>query len=148
MDNRYHLWLKPSSKASSQFADIIQRLSLELKAPTFEPHITLLGNLNGSEAEQVARSKELARRLSPFPIHVREPAFGEDYFHCVFLIADMTPPLLHAHTLACEIFRERAESICRTSAWSMADTPNSGRATSSPGCLPRFAFRSRRVICR
>ena len=107
MDNRYHLWLKPSSKASSQFADIIQRLSLELKAPTFEPHITLLGNLNGSEAEQVARSKELARRLSPFPIHVREPAFGEDYFHCVFLIADMTPPLLHAHTLPCEIFRER-----------------------------------------
>lgn len=106
MEGRYHLWLKPSSKASSQFADVIQQLALEFEAPTFEPHITLLGNLEGSKAEHVARSKELARRLSPFPIHVREPAVGDDYFHCVFLIADMTPPLLHAHALACEIFHQ------------------------------------------
>jgi 2'-5' RNA ligase len=106
MDGRYHLWLKPSRKASYQFADVIQQLALELEAPTFEPHITLLGNLKGSEAEHVARSKELARSLPPFPINVRRPTFGEDYFHCVFLVAEMTAPLLHAHALARQIFHQ------------------------------------------
>jgi 2'-5' RNA ligase len=106
MDERYHLWLTPSRNASKQFADLIQQLALELNAPIFEPHITLLGNLKGSEAEHVARSTELARRLAPFPIALSGPAFGEDYFHCVFLVADMTAPLLHAHTLARQIFHQ------------------------------------------
>src|SRR3982751_3665403 len=105
MEPRYHLWLKPSWKASDQFAQVIQELALEFHAPTFPPHLTLLGNLRGSTAEHVTRSTELARRLSAFPIDVRELAFGEDYFHCVFLVAELTPPLLHAHTLAREIFR-------------------------------------------
>lgn len=106
MEDRYHLWLKPSREASHRFADVIQELALKLDAPTFEPHITLLGNLSGSEAEQVSMSNELARRLPPFPVNVSGPAFGEDYFHCVFLVADMTPPLLHAHALARQIFHQ------------------------------------------
>ena len=109
MDGRYHLWLKPSRKASYQFAEVIQQLALELDAPTFEPHITLLGNLKGPEAEHVARSQELAQSLPPFPINVRGPAFGEDYFHCVFLVADMTAPLLHAHALARQIFHQEGD---------------------------------------
>ena len=110
MEDHYHLWLKPSREASHQFAHVIQQLALELDAPVFEPHITLLGNLEGSEAEQVARSNELARRLRPFPINVSGPAFGEDYFHCVFLVADMTPSLLHVHALARQIFHQEDNS--------------------------------------
>lgn len=106
MDGRYHLWLKPSKRASDQFAHAIQQLALELDAPVFEPHITLLGNVEGSRAQQVARSHELARRLSPFPVNLTGAAFGEDYFHCVFLVAELTPPLLHAHALARKIFRQ------------------------------------------
>jgi len=104
MASRYHLWLKPARGVSERFAGVIQQFALELDAPTFDPHITLLGNLNGSDAEQVTRTNELARRLQPFPIHVRGPAFGEDYFHCVFLVAEMTPPLFHAHASARRIF--------------------------------------------
>ncbi|HKN86702.1 MAG TPA: 2'-5' RNA ligase family protein [Nitrospiraceae bacterium] len=110
MNSRYHLWLKPSSRASDQFAGVIQQFALELDAPTFDPHITLLGNVNGSEAQHVASSNELARRLRPFPINVSGPAFGENYFHCVFLVAEMTPPLLHAHALACQIFHQERNS--------------------------------------
>lgn len=106
MDERYHLWLNPSRHASDQFADVIQQLALELKAPIFEPHITLLGNLKGSEAEHVARSTELARCLSPFPIALSGPTFGEDYFQCVFLVVEMTAPLLHAYALARQIFHQ------------------------------------------
>jgi 2'-5' RNA ligase len=112
MNVRYHLWLKPSREASDQFADVIQQLALDLNAPTFEPHITLLGNVHGSEAEHMARSKELARRLAPCPspITVSGPAFGDDYFHCVFLVVDMTPPVLHAHTLARQIFHQKEDN--------------------------------------
>ena len=110
MEDHYHLWLKPLREASHQFAHVIQQLALELDAPVFEPHITLLGNLEGSEAEQVARSKDLARHLRPFPINVSGPAFGEDYFHCVFLVADMTPSLLHVHALARQIFHQEDNS--------------------------------------
>lgn len=106
MASRYHLWLKPSHEASDQFAEVIQQLALELDAPTFVPHITLLGHLKGFEAEHVTKSKELARHLQPFPVNVSGPGFGEDYFHCVFLVADMTPPLFHAHQLACQMFHQ------------------------------------------
>lgn len=106
MEPRYHLWLKPSGKPSHQFAQIIQELALKFQSPTFPPHITLLGNVEGSTADCVAKSTELAQRLSAFPIHVRQPAFGEDYFHCVSLVAEPTPPLVHAHMLARELFRQ------------------------------------------
>jgi 2'-5' RNA ligase len=109
MDGHYHLWLKPSRKASYQFADVIQQLALELDAPTFEPHITLLGNLKGAEAGHVARSKELARTLLPFSIKLLGPAYGDDYFHCLFLVAELTAPLLHAHALARQIFHLHEE---------------------------------------
>jgi 2'-5' RNA ligase len=109
MEVPYHLWLKPSRKASEQFAEVIQQLALELDAPTFEPHITLLGNLNGLASEHVARSNELAQSLPPFPIHVRGPAFGEDYFYCVFLAAEMTAPLLHAHAMARQVFLQEGD---------------------------------------
>jgi 2'-5' RNA ligase len=110
MNVRYHLWLKPSREESDQFADVIQQLALELNAPIFEPHITLLGNLNGSEADHMARSKELARRLSPVLITVSGPAFGDDYFHCVFLVVDMTPPVFHAQALARQIFHQEEDN--------------------------------------
>ncbi|WP_447985281.1 2'-5' RNA ligase family protein [Nitrospira sp. Nam74] len=110
MDGRYHLWLKPSRKASYQFAAAIQQLAVELDAPTFEPHITLLGNLKGSEAGHVARSKELARSLLPFSINLLGPAYGDDYFHCLFLVAELTAPLLHAHTLARHLFHEEGDA--------------------------------------
>jgi len=108
MNVRYHLWLKPSREASDRFADVIQQFARELDAPTFVPHITLLGNLNGSEAEHVASSNELTRRLRPFPINVSGPAFGEDYFHCVFLVVPMTLPLFDAHALARRIFHRES----------------------------------------
>jgi len=110
MASRYHLWLKPARGVSERFAGVIQQFALELDAPTFDPHITLLGNLNGSDAEQVARANELAPRLQPFRIHVSGPAFGEDYFHCVFLLVELTPPLFHAHALACQIFHQEGNS--------------------------------------
>ena len=110
MDDRYHLWLKPSRKASNQFAGVIQQLALELDAPAFEPHITLLGNLKGSEAGHVASSKELARSLGPFSINLLRPAYGDDYFHCLFLVAELTAPLLHAHTLARHLFHEEGDA--------------------------------------
>ena len=106
MAHRYHLWLKPSREASDLFARVIAQFALELDAPAFEPHITLLGNLIGSEAEQVARSTALARSLRPFPIQVTAPAFGEDYFQCVFLLVEITAPLFHAHASARRVFHE------------------------------------------
>jgi 2'-5' RNA ligase len=109
MNVRYHLWLKPSRGASGQFGDVIQQLALELDAPIFEPHITLLGHLNGSEPEHVAKSKELALHLRPFPIIVSRPGFGEDYFHCVFLVVHMTLPLFDAHALARRIFHQEGD---------------------------------------
>lgn len=106
MERRYHLWLKLSRNASERFADVIQQLALELNTPTFEPHITLLGNVKGSEPELLARAKELAGRVPSIPISVREAAFDDDYFRCAFMVVDITRPLRYAHTLAREIFRE------------------------------------------
>lgn len=100
----YFLWLKPSGGAYGQLAGVIAELARQWSGPTFDPHVTLLGGLEGSEAELVERSTQLAAQLSAFPIVLRRASFGDDYFQCVFLPIESTPSLLTARGAAEHLF--------------------------------------------
>jgi len=100
----YHLWLKPSGETLEVLSRAVRDLASTFGAPVFEPHVTLLTNLVGTEQEHVRRGGELARRLRPVPIVLVEPSTGPHYFQCVFLKVDPTPPVMSANMVAREIF--------------------------------------------
>jgi len=47
--SRYHLWLMPSGALYDLLADTITEISRTYQAPRFDPHVTLLSSLRGSE---------------------------------------------------------------------------------------------------
>jgi len=100
----YHLWLTPSGKAYDILVKTIADLSKVHQAPFFEPHVTLLGSLPGTEGEITVRASQLGTSLQPFDIQLTEPGYGDQYFQCVFLKAQETPAIMNAHELAKRLF--------------------------------------------
>ncbi len=104
MANTYHLWLAPTGKAYDILMEAITDLSRAYHAPVFEPHVTLLGSLPGTEEDISVRCLELGGSLSPIDILLTEPAIADQYFQCVFLKTQETPALMNAHELARRLF--------------------------------------------
>ena len=104
MATTYHLWLTPTGKAYDSLTKTITDLSKTYHAPVFEPHVTLLGSLPGTEVEISARSSQLGASLQPFDIQLTEPAYGDQYFQCVYLEVQKTPAMMNAHELARTLF--------------------------------------------
>lgn len=104
MANTYHLWLAPTGQACDILLKTITDLSRAYHAPVFNPHVTLLGSLPGTEEDIAVRCLELGESLSPIDILLTEPAFSDQYFQCVFLKTQETPALMNAHELARRLF--------------------------------------------
>jgi 2'-5' RNA ligase len=100
----YHLWLKPSGAPYDVLAEAIRELARELAAPVFEPHVTLLGHLEGREDDHRRRTELLARELSPFPIVLTDAAYGDVYFQCLFLRVQQSSAVMDAYARACLAF--------------------------------------------
>jgi 2'-5' RNA ligase len=110
MQSSYHLWLKPSGKAHDVLAEAIQDLSHKLRSPIFEPHVTLLSGLQGSEQDHLLRTEQLADWLQPLHISLIAPSYQDTYFQCLFLKVEETPPVMEAHARAKAAFADKAEA--------------------------------------
>lgn len=100
----YHLWLKPTGSPYDMLAGAIHELARELAAPVFEPHVTLLGHLEGTEREHTRRTKALARELRPFSIVLTEAAHGDTRFQCLFMRVQASAAVMDAHARARRLF--------------------------------------------
>lgn len=100
----YHLWIVPADVLWQRATDAIAVLSRELGGPRFAPHVTLTSDLEGSEAELVRRTQQLAARLSAFELELERIAFGDQHFRCIYAEARPTPPLSRARALARRAF--------------------------------------------
>lgn len=105
----YHLWLKPNGAVRGLLVQTIQKLADELGSPVFEPHVTLLANLIGTEEEHIQRSRIAAQQLQSFEVMLIDPAHDTTYFQCLFLRIEQTPSLMNAHTVARRVFEKPAE---------------------------------------
>jgi 2'-5' RNA ligase len=105
----YHLWLKPSGNAYDVLAGTIRSLARELHVPAFEPHVTLLAYLDGSEQEISRRAAGLADHLTPFECALTEPAYLDEHFRCLFVLVDPAPPIMSCHAQAAHVFAKPVE---------------------------------------
>lgn len=81
----YYLWLKPDHAGYQQFAELINSLSQRFGTPRFEPHITLLSRLLGTEAQLTPLILQLTTHRTPFTVRCAGIRFTDDYFRCLFV---------------------------------------------------------------
>jgi 2'-5' RNA ligase len=85
----YSLWFAPAP-GSSVRAVLEREIATQAAkhgTATFEPHVTLLGDLRCSEGDAQARSaaEAFARRTKPFRVSLLGVATGATVYQCVFL---------------------------------------------------------------
>ena len=85
-------------------ADTIYSLSHEFSSPLFPPHITLLGELSGSEEVLVERSQAVARQIEPFSVELTTIAYLDMYYRALFLQVRQTHSLMNANQIARQAF--------------------------------------------
>jgi 2'-5' RNA ligase len=100
----YSLWLMPAGRVASELQTLITDLSAKHKTPIFQPHVTLIGSLNLTEADAVSKTTILARKVAPFVVRLSEVACLDQYFRCVFIKAMKTECLMNANSIARLLF--------------------------------------------
>ena len=100
----FHLWLAPAGTDYDRLAGIISDLSARYRGPQFNPHLTLLGRLEGEQESLVGLTQQLARLLEPFEVRLEAPSYEPIYFRYLYLPAEPSPSLLEAHQRATRIF--------------------------------------------
>lgn len=102
----YHLWVKPSGAAYDILAATVRRLAEELGGPVFEPHISLIGSLEGTDERLTLRTEELAQQLERFKAVLTEPSYRDDHFQCLFMLVEQTRSIMNAHAIATNFFHK------------------------------------------
>lgn len=101
---KYTLWIVPQDPVKYLLQKVILDLSKKYKTPNFEPHMTLLGDIEVSEEEILAGTKKLAAGLKPFSLALGEVSFSATYFQSVFVRVKSSAKLMQANLLAKQIF--------------------------------------------
>lgn len=107
MDREYSIWLVPdmSSQAFAKLQGAIRRLSDRYDdAPSFDPHITVVGGLNKAEGTVKRNAERLVQGRSSFDINLCRPFLSTTRHQCVFLLAEPSETLIGLHEEASEIF--------------------------------------------
>ena len=110
---QYHLWLMPNGDTSNRFAHLINTLSDQYGGPRFEPHISLLGEIEGEESILFEQARMLASNLGPLSIDLQQPAFEDEYFRCVYFTVKESSEIGEAHEQAKVIFDKNPVSTFR-----------------------------------
>ena len=98
--HKYSLWLVPRVDVWDRLSRILNQLSARYNAPSFSPHVTLLGSFVGAHGKLIRQSARVAEALRPLVIRLEELDFRDEYYRCLFVHAALTEPLRKAHQAA------------------------------------------------
>lgn len=91
MAKSYALWLVPSGEVYDNLKGLIPDLSRRNGTVDFEPHITLIGGLEGEEKTLISKAHLLG--ATPFNVRLSNLEHSGEYFKCVFLNCEMSGEL-------------------------------------------------------
>lgn len=94
----------PSHDACKKLADLIYTLSKQYLTPVFEPHISLLEDVVGSEEEIISKTEKLANFITPFSVRLTDFGYEDTYFRSFFVDVQECHEIMKANSLAREIF--------------------------------------------
>lgn len=90
-ETRLSLWAMPTAHDSSPFAARIQRLATTVGAPTFAPHVTLVGSVPRATAGRTIANALAA--FGPFEVTLVGLADTAERFRCITVLVVPTSPL-------------------------------------------------------
>jgi hypothetical protein len=88
MAEKYSLWVMPSGKTKRELEDVIRVLAKRQGGLAFEPHITLLHDVEGTRVDVLRKVEQLSRLISPYAISFSTIASDKSFWKCVFLQAE------------------------------------------------------------
>jgi hypothetical protein len=97
------VWLCLEGLARARVATLIEVLAAAHGAPVFEPHVTVLGRVEGDPDDLMARLHRLAVVTSPFRVRLTEVAM-EDAFHRALYVQVRSTALLTLRARAAAAF--------------------------------------------
>ncbi len=100
---KHTLWIVPPQDIKARLHDVVSDLSGRYGGPDFEPHVTLLGDVEMERDEFIAKAHEVAEKLKPFRIQSSEVSFSTTYFQSVFVRMKASAELMQANLIAKEI---------------------------------------------
>jgi len=100
----FSIFMMSTGDVYERYKQIINQLSDKYEAPKFEPHVTLISRLELSENELLSKISELADILRPFEINLTTAEYLDEYFRCVFILAEKTNIIMKANMEARKIF--------------------------------------------
>lgn len=107
----YSLWFIPSEPAYNLLKEEIKKFSSEFKGPVFEPHITLLGEIEEKKDEMIKKAFTLTTRIKPFEVELNNINYGESYFQKLFYLTNKPRELILANEEAKKIFGRQNDSL-------------------------------------
>lgn len=105
----YSLWIMPAKPLYQKLKEKITELGSIYNTPIFEPHITLLGNIQADLETAIANTSVLAGNMAQ--VHATLSALGnsESYFKCVYIEVRKTDPLMRYNLIARKIFNTQQQ---------------------------------------
>ena len=102
--NTYSLWYMPSGEVYNKFAKIISDLAKEYDAPVFEPHVTLIGAIVGTEEALSFKTARLAELIKPFKIKLDRIDYFSERHKALIIRVEKLNKLTEANNRALEEF--------------------------------------------
>ena len=79
------IWVIPPEPVFSDVKNTIERLASTYQAPKFEPHMTVLGNIEKDFSEIEEKVRELTKNLEKLVLTLGPVSFSTTYFQSVFI---------------------------------------------------------------
>ena len=94
---QYSIWLIPSAPAFELLQNTIYTLAEKYEGPVFEPHITLLSNVEKELSEITTSLEMLAKNVYQFELRLGEISFSTTYFQSVLVRVQSTAALMQLY---------------------------------------------------
>lgn len=101
---QYSIWIIPPQPLYSQLENTIDTLARKYNGPVFEPHMTLLGNIDRDLSEVKQKVKEVANRIEKLELSLGPVSFSTTYFQSVFVRVNSTAQLMQLNLEAKKLF--------------------------------------------
>lgn len=101
---RASVWIRPNGEAFERLVKAIRVVRQRVEGPPVQPHVSLLGGIETSEAVAAIRLKRLATRLKPFQVRLGKLEWRDEYYRAFYAAVEPNEMLELAHKAAHDAF--------------------------------------------
>lgn len=101
---KYSIWLIPNDPVYSKLKSIVDDLANSHGNPTFEPHLTLIGDIEGDIPEIKEKMQSLKDSAKSLNLTLSEVSISTTFFQSVFIRVKSTAALMQLNMDAKKLF--------------------------------------------